>query len=104
MDPELVLSGLFLHLRRQGLPLGPRDFLDALAALRSGFGSRSGAAALVVSDAVGPLRRGAAGVAQLFAAFPQPTPDEVEMTRERLDGPEGRAPETVRADSFGHGR
>jgi uncharacterized protein with von Willebrand factor type A (vWA) domain len=35
---ELPLLGLFQALRRAGVPLGLRDYLDALRALRAGFG------------------------------------------------------------------
>jgi uncharacterized protein with von Willebrand factor type A (vWA) domain len=91
MEPELVLSGLFLHLRRQGLPLGPRDFLDSLGALRRGFGLHDRAQLLWLCQTLWArseeeLRH----IALLFAAFPQPTPDEVETTRKNLLGPERR--------------
>jgi hypothetical protein len=35
---ELPLLGLFQALRRAGVPLGLREHLDALRALRAGFG------------------------------------------------------------------
>lgn len=100
MDPELVLSGLFVHLRRQGLPLGPRDFLDALGALRRGFGLHDRAQLLWLCQTLWArseeeLRQ----IAQLFAAFPQPTPDEVEMTRERLIGAQGEGTRRRLAES-----
>jgi uncharacterized protein len=38
VDSELVLRAVFTHLVERGLPLGVRDYLDALRALRAGFG------------------------------------------------------------------
>lgn len=38
MEPELVLRGLFAHLVDHGFRLGVRDYLDALRALRAGYG------------------------------------------------------------------
>lgn len=41
MDEHLVLQGLYLHLIRTGFEISVRDYLDALRALRSGYGLNS---------------------------------------------------------------
>jgi uncharacterized protein with von Willebrand factor type A (vWA) domain len=89
VDPELVLTGLFLHLRQGGMPLGPRDFLDALRALRQGFGLHGRDRLLWLCQTL--WARSEEEVRQiglLFANLPQPTSRDVETVRKVLLGVE----------------
>jgi uncharacterized protein with von Willebrand factor type A (vWA) domain len=89
VEPELVLTGVFLHLRRQGLPLGPRDFLDALRAFRKGFGLNDRAQLLWLCQTLwARSEEEGRQIALFFAAFPPPTPQEVETARKGLLGAE----------------
>lgn len=77
--PELVLYGVFRALLARRVPLGVVDYLDAVRALRAGFGSSPGRE---------PLRRLARMlwartdderrlIDALFAAIPPPTTEEI---------------------------
>lgn len=78
MSGPAVLRGVFLALRRQGLPLGVRDYLDALRALRAGFGAGGRRQLRNLCEALwARTEEEARMVSLLFADFPYPSADEV---------------------------
>jgi hypothetical protein len=65
-------------LQRQGLPLGVRDYLDALRALRAGFGSGGRRQLRQLCEALwARTEEEARLVSLLFADFPYPSAEEV---------------------------
>jgi hypothetical protein len=98
MTPELVLHGLFRHLQCQGFCLGIHDYLDALEALRAGFGLNDRARLLWLCQTLwARTEEESRRIALLFGQFPKPTDTEVEaFTGERV-APEPTDIQTSRA-------
>lgn len=96
MEPELVLHGVFLHLTRQGFRLGVRDYVDALEALRAGFGLHDRARLLWLCQTLWARSEAEARrIALLFGQFPEPSAAEVAAVRGERPSPDtAAAPET----------
>ena len=77
MKEELALQSLFTRLVEQGVPLGVRDYKDALAALREGFGFGGRARLLWLCQALWARTDEEARLITLaFRDMPPPTPEE----------------------------
>ncbi|HEY0014860.1 MAG TPA: hypothetical protein VGC13_01025 [Longimicrobium sp.] len=78
MEPELVLRGVFVHLVEHGFRLGVRDYLDALRALRGGFGGQGRRELLRMCQTLWARTEAEARtIALFFDRIPVPTPDDV---------------------------
>lgn len=78
MSGHAALRGVFLALRRQGLPLGVRDYLDVLRALRAGFGAGGRQQLRNLCEALwARTEEEARMVRLLFADLPFPSAEEV---------------------------
>jgi uncharacterized protein with von Willebrand factor type A (vWA) domain len=91
MRDAAPLRGIFLTLRGQGLPLGVRDYLDALRALRGGFGSGDRHQLCRLCEALWARTEEEARLIRLlFADLPYPSVAEVQALapRQRAIGPE----------------
>jgi hypothetical protein len=82
MEPELVLRGVFTHLVGNGVPLGMRDYLDALRALRAGHGGYTRARLLWLCRTLWARTEAEArAITLLFDQLPLPSDDEVAALR-----------------------
>lgn len=78
MQPELVLRGVFVHLVEHGFRLGVRDYLDALRALRGGFGGHGRRDLLRLCQTLWARSEAESRtIALLFDRFPVPSPEEI---------------------------
>lgn len=78
MKPELVLRGVFVHLVEHGFRLGMRDYLDALRALRGGFGGHGRRELLRLCQTLWARSEAEERtIALLFDRFPVPTREEI---------------------------
>jgi hypothetical protein len=78
MEPELVLRGVFAHLVGHGVPLGVRDYLDALRALRAGHGGYTRVRLLWLCRALWARTDAEArAITLLFDQLPLPSDEEV---------------------------
>lgn len=87
MTQELALRDLFLHLVEGGLPLGVRDYRDALRALRAGYGFGTRARLQALLDALwARTEEESRQLDRAFRRIPPPTVEEAESELERLTG------------------
>jgi uncharacterized protein with von Willebrand factor type A (vWA) domain len=78
VDEHAILTALFERLRRSGIPLGTRDYLDALRALDEGFGIGDRAELRWLCEAVWSRRESDTRVIRaVFDALPSPTAEEL---------------------------
>lgn len=106
MNRGAVLRGVFLALRQQGLPLGVRDYLDALRALRAGFGAGRREALRALCETLWVRTEEERRVVRfMFDEFPFPTTEEVRElgapglppARSQADGADVARPQGHRA-------
>jgi uncharacterized protein with von Willebrand factor type A (vWA) domain len=100
-DSALPLEGLYLHLVRAGFPISARDYQDALAALRAGYGIGGRERLHWLCRTL--WARGDEEIVRLealFATFPQPSAQDVRELAGRPAAPaSGDLPGATRADA-----
>jgi uncharacterized protein with von Willebrand factor type A (vWA) domain len=93
LTEELALRDLFMHLVEGGMPLGVRDYRDALKALRAGYGFGSRARLYALLDALwARTEEESRQLDRAFRRIPPPTFEEAERELERLTGRPRPAP------------
>ncbi|MFL6336587.1 MAG: VWA domain-containing protein [Pyrinomonadaceae bacterium] len=100
MTEELALRDLFMHLVGGGMPLGVRDYRDALRALRAGYGFGSRARLQALLDALwARTEEESRQLDRAFRRLPRPTEEEAARELERLTGHPRPKPEVDAADA-----
>ncbi len=94
MTEELALRNLFMHLVEGGMPLGVRDYRDALRALRAGFGFGSRKRLHDLLDTLwARTDEESRQLDRAFRRIPPPTDEEAAQELERLTGRPRQKPE-----------
>jgi uncharacterized protein with von Willebrand factor type A (vWA) domain len=97
LTEELALRDLFMHLVEGGMPLGVRDYRDALRALRAGYGFGSRRRLQALLDTLwARTEEESRQLDRVFRRIPPPSEEETERELERLTGQPRPKPDTVK--------